>query len=154
MVILFNKSNGWFSMKKLSLLLFFILTMVNLLACSSVLQVTEMDAWLSAKAGNAEPTINVSGNWQDWIYGNYSIMGWGAGYFEQKGSTVSGKLGEYCIKGKVSGNKLYLVLWYQDYIGFTANLELKNDNLLFGNYFYPRDKEQMYPANMLLKRIN
>jgi hypothetical protein len=150
-------SKGEYSMKKFSLLLLVILAIFSLSACSTALQVTEVDEWLSAKAGGTGPTIRVSGEWQDANAVNAfdTFMGWGTGTFEQNGGTVTGNLGQYIIKGKVSGNKLYLVLLYGGSVYYTANLELKKGNKeLSGYYFYPKDKEQMKPYLMSLKRIN
>jgi hypothetical protein len=142
-------------MKKLTLLLLVIPVIFTLAACSSALQVTEVDKWLSTKAGNTAPTISVSGDWQDSVYTDNTFMGWGSGKFEQSGSTVTGNLGLYIVKGMVSGNKLHLVLLTGGSVYYTATLEMKKDNKeLYGNYYYPKDKEQTQPYPMSLKRIN
>ncbi len=56
---------------------------------------------------------------------------------------------DYC------GNKLFLVLMTGGSVYYTATLEMKKDNKeLYGNYYYPKDKEQIQPYPMSLKRIN
>jgi hypothetical protein len=142
-------------MKKFTLLSLVILAFFSLGACSTALQVTEVDKWLSAKAGSTAPVVQVSGEWQDSVYADNTFMGWGAGKFEQSGSTVTGSLGLYIVKGMVSGDKLYLVLMTGGSVYYTATLEMKKDNKeLHGNYYYPKDKEQTQPYLMSLKRIN
>jgi hypothetical protein len=142
-------------MKKFTLLSLVILAIFILGACSTALQVTEVDSWLSAKAGSTAPLIRVSGDWQDAVYADNTFMGWGTGKFEQNGSTVTGNLGQYIIKGMVSGNKLHLVLQTGGSVYYTAVLEMKKDNKeLYGNYYYPKDKEQTQPYLMSLKRTN
>ncbi|RJP76832.1 MAG: hypothetical protein C4522_17385 [Desulfobacteraceae bacterium] len=142
-------------MRRFTLLSLVILVLFSLVACSTALQVTEVDKWLSAKAESTAPSISVTGEWQDSVYADNTFLGWGAGKFEQSGSTVTGNLGQYIIKGMVSGNKLYLVLLTGGSVYYTATLEMKNDNKeLYGNYYYPKDKEQTEPYLMSLKRIN
>ncbi len=142
-------------MNKSILLPLVMLVLFNLVACSTALQVTEVDKWLSTKAGSTAPVVQVSGDWQDSVYADNTFMGWGAGKFEQSGSTVTGNLGLYIVKGMVSGNKLYLVLMTGGSVYYTATLEMKKDNKeLYGNYYYPKDKEQTQPYPMSLKRVN
>ena len=142
-------------MRKFTVLLLVILVFFSLAACSTALQVKEVDKWLSVRAGSTAPSINVSGEWQDSVYADNTFMGWGTGRFEQSGSTVTGNLGQYIIKGMVSGNKLYLVLLTGGTVYYTATLEMKEGKKeLYGNYYYPKDKEQTQPYLMSLKRIN
>ena len=80
------------------------------------------------------------------------MFGWGEGYLKQDQNKVSGAIGNYNIKGIVSGNKVYLVFIYGGSVYYTARLEMI-DGLLVGNYFEADDKEQSngYPTSLARK---
>jgi hypothetical protein len=137
-------------MKK-TMSMWLILPAVLVLSCaSSVLQMSEIDTWLISKAGNDAPTINVSGTWQDMR----KVDNWGNTKFFQNGNTVTGELGDFMVKGMVSGNKLFLVITYSNSVSFTANLEQTKTDELKGSYYYVNDKDQKTPYPMALIKVN
>jgi hypothetical protein len=143
-----RRRDGRISMRRL--ILFSLLIGVSLiLSCSFGLRMAGVDSWLNKVGGTESPTVDISGEWQDT---NTGMMGWGEGYFDQKGRNITGSLGDYVIKGVVSGNTADLVIIYFGSVHFTAKLELIN-NSLRGFYYSYRDEKQSTGYNMALKRI-
>jgi hypothetical protein len=149
-------------MRRLILLLL-ITAILFLLSCrtGSDLRVSEIDPWLNQMAGSIDPTVSISGKWQDSDY-NYDETrfnpfgwgkGWGKGDFEQKGRDITGFLGDYVVKGVISGKEAYLVFTYGGSVYYTTRLELKNDFELIGNYYSSNDRQQSAPYPMALKRV-
>ena len=86
------------------------------------------------------PELNITGKWHDAL--DSGFFGWGEGYLQQEGNKVSGTIGNYTVKGVVSGTIVDLVfLWHGGEIHYTARLEMSKD-LLTGKYFKASDKEQ------------
>lgn len=131
----------------------------NLASCSSALKHKEVDSWLISKAGSEKATINITGSWQDIHKDETSSQpwpgysGWDKGTFEQTGRDVSGTLGNYMIKGIVSGETLVMVLMYGGTPYYMAKLKMKN-NKLSGEYYSSKDRELESPFPMTLKKIN
>lgn len=102
--------------------------------------------WLNKISGSEPPEIDITGKWRD-TQGTGSFT-WGEGHLRQEQNKVSGVIGEYNVIGIVSGKKVYLVFLYRDRVYYTARLEL-SQNLLTGNYFKAKDKEQKkgYPTS-------
>ncbi len=69
------------------------------------------------------------------------LFSWGDGYLHQEQNKISGVIGEFIVKGIVSGKTVYLVFLYNNIAYYTARLEMSRD-LLTGNYFDAGDKEQ------------
>jgi hypothetical protein len=138
-------------MKK-PILLLMLMTAIFLLSCCSTLKVTEIDPWLTAKAGGAKPSIDISGEWQDAINNTNTFISWGSGTLTQTGAKVTGSIGQNGIKGIVAEKTVYLIIYDSYGIKYTAKLELVNDNELFGGYYSSRDKNQTKPLPMNLKR--
>ena len=65
-------------MKKM-MLAFLIVPALFIFACSSALQVTEIDSWLSAKGGGAKASVNITGKWQDSMNESDSFLSLGQG---------------------------------------------------------------------------
>ncbi len=123
------------------------------LSCSiGVLKQNEIEPWLLSVSGNAPAELDISGKWYD-AKGN-KIFGWGEGYFRQEKNKVTGVIGNYNVKGTVSGKHIYLVFIYGGAVYYTARLEMIEDGLLAGNYFDADDKTQSngYPTSLAKAR--
>ncbi len=82
------------------------------------------EAWLSDQI---EPAgLNVGGTWKS--------DDWGNGFLYQNGRTVSGQLGNYSVKGVVSGPRLYLLFRDGDWTYYSAVLDGPNPFVLEGRY--------------------
>jgi hypothetical protein len=125
-----------------------LLTVSLLLVISCALKQKEIDPWLHAISGGKPPEIDISGKWRD-TQGE-GMFTWGEGYLHQEQDRIRGVIGSYSIKGVVSGKMVYLVFLYGNRVYYTARLELLK-NLLTGNYFGARDKEQKkgYPISLV-----
>jgi hypothetical protein len=124
-----------------------------MLSCAiGALKKEELDLWFKTISGNNPPEINIAGKWHD-AKGNYKV-GWGEGYLRQKENKISGAIGNYNVKGVVSGKKVYLVFLYGGFVYYTASLELLEEDLLVGNYFEANDKKQKngYPISLAKTR--
>jgi hypothetical protein len=82
------------------------------------------DAWLSDQM--EPPQIDISGS--------YKSEDWGRSYFSQTGADVRGHLGDYPVKGVVSGNKAYLLVSEGGWYYYSAILEMPRPGLLTGYY--------------------
>jgi hypothetical protein len=82
------------------------------------------DVWLSDQMEPA--AIEVSGT--------YRAEGWGKSYLSQTGRDVRGHLGDYPVRGVVSGSKLYLLVSEGGWYYYSAVLELVRPGLLVGSY--------------------
>ncbi len=102
--------------------------------------------WLNKISGGEPPEINITGKWRD-AQGTGAFT-WGEGHLRQEQNKVTGAIGDYNIIGIVSGKRVYLVFLYKNSVYYTARLEMSN-NLLIGNYFKGKDKEQKkgYPTS-------
>lgn len=80
--------------------------------------------WLASKT--AKPDVDVTGAW-------YS-QEWGDAKFKQEAKNVTGTLGDYPVKGVVSGNDLYLFMYSGDKIHYFAELKAADKNTLKGLY--------------------
>ncbi len=107
--------------------------------------------WLNKISGGEPPEINITGKWRD-AQGTGTFT-WGEGHLRQEQNKVTGTIGDYNIIGIVSGKRVYLVFLYKNSVYYTARLEMSQD-LLTGNYFKARDKEQKkgYPTSFVLMK--
>lgn len=80
--------------------------------------------WLASKTDKTE--MNVSGSWMS--------PEWGDGKLIQQGKNVTGTLGDYPVKGVVSGNDLYLLMYSGDKIHYFAELKAADKNTFKGLY--------------------
>jgi len=80
--------------------------------------------WLASKT--AKPDMDVSGVW-------FSPE-WGSANFKQEGRNITGTLGDYPVKGVVSGNDLYLLMYSGDKIHYFAELKAADKNTFKGQY--------------------
>ena len=81
--------------------------------------------WLDTKT--AQPEIDVSGIWNSPEWGSEAK-------FKQKGNEVTGTLGGYPVRGVVSGNRLYLLMYSAEKIHYSADLKTSDQNTLTGVY--------------------
>jgi hypothetical protein len=129
---------------------FLTLSLIFVISCTSVptLKQNEIDPWLNTISGGKLPEIEITGKWRD--KQGIGLYTWGQGYLHQEQNKISGVIGDYDIKGVVSGKIVYLVFLNDDTVYYTARLEMVN-NLLTGNYFKANDKEQKkgYPASFV-----
>jgi hypothetical protein len=121
------------------------LSLVLVISCA--LKQKEIDPWLNTISGGNPPEIDITGKWRD---AGGGWFGWGEGYLHQEQNKISGTIGDYNIKGVVSGKTVYLVFLYGGAVYYTARLEMFQD-LLTGNYFSAKDKEQKkgYPTSFV-----
>ena len=132
---------------KLLTLLFLALSLVIVVSSTSQAAKEEDPwIWLNKLSGGEPPEIDVTGKWRDTE--GTSTFSWGEGYLRQEQSKINGVIGDYKVIGVVSGKKAYLVFLYKDRVYYSARLEMSN-NLLTGNYFNGKDKEQKkgYPTS-------
>lgn len=141
-------------MKKIMYAYTMLMVFLPLMACSTALTKAEIDPWLQEVAEDKTPAINIEGRWQDAEANPDTPFGWGRGYFEQEGNEVKGSLGNYNVKGKVSGDTVYLVFLSAGEVYHTARLEKKKDDILRGDYFYSDDTEQENGTPMALERAD
>jgi hypothetical protein len=128
-------------------IVFLTLSLIFVISCGhGILKQNETDLWLNTISGGKPHEIDVSGKWYD--AQRSTFFGWGEGYLRQEQNKISGAIGNYNIKGLVSGKTVYLVFLYAGTIYYTARLEMFQD-LLTGNYFKASDKEQTkgYPTS-------
>ena len=120
------------------------LSLIFVISCA--LKQKEIDPWLNTISGGKPSEINITGKWRD-TQGTGTFT-WGEGHLRQEQNKVSGVITNYNIIGIVSGKKVYLVFLYRDRVYYTARLEMSQD-LLTGNYFKAKDKEQKkgYPTS-------
>jgi hypothetical protein len=133
---------------------FFTLSIIFVISCASgALRQKEVDPWLNwldTISGGKPPEIDITGRWRD-TQGT-GFFTWGEGYLRQEQDKISGAIGDYNIKGVVSGKIVYLVFMYGGRVYYTARLEMFQD-LLTGNYFKANDKKQIkgYPISLAKK---
>ncbi len=109
----------------------------------------QIDPWLNTISGGKPSEIDVTGRWRD-IQGS-GLFTWGEGYLRQEQGKVSGAIGEYHIKGVVSGKIVYLVFLSQGHAIYSARLEMFQD-LLTGSYFDANDRRQMKGSPISLEK--
>lgn len=103
------------------------------------------EAWLNARRGTA--SASVSGAWES-VSDN-----WGSIRFIQNGSSISGAIGSYSVKGVMNGNRAYLLLTSNGWIYYTAILS-RSGNALVGFYSPSVPFSTSDQAAMNLKRVN
>ncbi len=82
------------------------------------------EKWLNSKQGN--PEVNISGAWVS--------PEWGVGKFEQNEREITGTLGDYPVKGVVSGSNIYLLMFWGDKVDYSAELKALDSNTFQGSY--------------------
>lgn len=80
--------------------------------------------WLASKTDKTE--MNVSGSWMSPEWGDAKLI--------QQGRNIAGTLGDYPVKGTVSGNDLYLLMYSGDKIHYFAELKAADNNTFKGLY--------------------
>jgi hypothetical protein len=81
------------------------------------------EKWLDSKQN--KPEIDVSGTW--------TSPEWGIAMLKQEGREVVGMLGDYPVKGVVSGWGIYLLMYSGDTVDYVAQL-IGDKNTFQGNY--------------------
>lgn len=82
------------------------------------------EIWLSDQM--FPPEVDVSGT--------YRTPGWGTSLLVQNGRDVRGHLGDYPVKGVVSGKRVYLLVSDGGWYYYSAILEVPREGLLVGYY--------------------
>jgi hypothetical protein len=82
------------------------------------------DSWLSDQTAPAE--VNISGNWRS--------RDWGNAFITQSGNHLQGYIGDYAIKGVVSGRKAYIILKSGGWNYYSVILEPAGPDMLLGSY--------------------
>jgi hypothetical protein len=125
--------------------LFLTLSLIFVISCA--LKQKEIDPWLNTISSGKPPEIDITGKWRD-TQGS-GFFTWGEGYLRQERNKISGVIGDYNIKGVVSGKIVYLVFLSRGTVYYTARLEVFQD-LLTGNYFKANDRKQTkgYPMSL------
>lgn len=82
------------------------------------------DRWLSDQLEPA--AINVTGNWLS--------DDWGRAELVQSGRRISGRLGDYDVRGVASGNRAYLLIASGEWYYYSAILEMPRPGLLSGRF--------------------
>jgi hypothetical protein len=113
-----NSRNDYF---RIILVVFFGLLLVS---CQVGLPMVEGTKWLDSK--NDRPEINISGMW--------TSPEWGAATFKQEGKDITGVLGDYPVRGVVSGDRIYLLMYYDDKVDYFAELNA-SDNKTFKGFY-------------------
>ena len=106
---------------------------LSLCGCATILNWFDLRAnqhnargeeWLSDQTLPAE--INISGS--------YHSPEWGDSFFYQIGRQVRGHLGDYPVKGVVSGRRAYLLVSDSGWYYYSAILQQPRPGVLFGYY--------------------
>lgn len=82
------------------------------------------DRWLSDQT--QPPALRMAGTW--------TSQDWGRATFRQSGRIVEGSLGDYDVRGVVSGRRAYLLLSYADWNYYSVILEEVHPGTLAGNF--------------------
>lgn len=80
--------------------------------------------WLQNQSNS--PQIDVVGIWQSDV--------WGGAQLTQSGRSISGSMGNYTVRGRVSGARAYLLLESGGWVYYTAVLARPNPSTLTGWY--------------------
>jgi len=83
------------------------------------------DDWLQASS-TSSPQINVTGSW--------TVSGWGGAALKQTGREIVGELGNYQVKGVVSGYRAYLALYDSGWVYYTMIIKKPSSSKLEGVY--------------------
>jgi hypothetical protein len=140
-------------MKKLMLAVLIVSSLLFISCASTPAKVTQNVSWLDSKAGGPDASMNITGTWTDALNSSDSFMSWGQGELTQEGNNVTGNISTYVIKGIVTGKTIYLVLYNGNKVDYTARLEPKGDNEIYGNYYKAYDKDQTKPIPMSFRKI-
>jgi hypothetical protein len=97
---------------------FVVLSVIFVISCA--INQKEVDPWLNTVSGGRPPEIDITGRWQDTKGGGF--FAWGEGHLRQEENRISGTIGDYDIKGVVSGKMVYLVFMYRGTVYYTAHV--------------------------------
>jgi hypothetical protein len=97
---------------------------ISLFFISCGVPMTKGEKWLYSKKEN--PEINISGTWVS--------PEWGVATFKQENKDVTGSLGDYPVKGIVSGNTIYLLMYSGKRVHYSAELKASDNNTFKGVY--------------------
>ena len=97
---------------------------ISLLLMSCGVSMTKGEEWLYSKKEN--PEINISGTWVS--------PEWGNATFKQENKDVTGSLGDYPVKGVVSGTTVYLLMYSGKRVHYSAELKASDNNTFKGVY--------------------
>ncbi|MCX7868484.1 MAG: hypothetical protein N2322_00905 [Terrimicrobiaceae bacterium] len=80
------------------------------------------DTWLSDQMESAQITVS----------GTYRVPGWGQAFLDQQGRNVRGYVGDYPVRGVVSGTKAYLLRMESGWYRYSMILEMPRPGVLVG----------------------
>jgi hypothetical protein len=96
-----------------------------LASCAMGVAMNAGKKWLDSK--NDRPEINISGIW--------ASPEWGAVILKQEKKDIVGVVGDYPVRGVVSGNSIYLLMLYKDdSVHYFAELKASDNNTFKGFY--------------------
>jgi hypothetical protein len=116
-----------------------------LMSCGGM-AMTKGQNWLDSKKNN--PDINVSGTW--------TSPEWGTARFKQENRNVDGVLGDYPVKGVVSGVSIYLLMYSGSKVDYSAELQALDNNTfkgIYSKYATVDEAETTNKRQMNLKRV-
>jgi hypothetical protein len=96
----------------------------GLFLASCAVPMVEGQKWLDSR--NDKPEISISGVW--------TSPEWGIAIFKQDGKDITGMLGDYAVKGVVSGNVISLLMYHNDGVYYFAELQALDNNTCSGFY--------------------
>ncbi len=117
---------------------------VGLFLMSCGVAMTKGQVWLDSKKDN--PELNVSGTW--------TSPEWGTARLKQEGRNVEGVLGDYPVKGVVSGYSIYLLMYSGTKADYSAELKALDNDTFKGSYSkYSIVEESSSKRPINLKRV-
>ena len=124
----------------------------GLFLVSCGMAMTKGQTWLDSKKGN--PEINVTGTWMSPEWGTATFKQWGSAKLNQENRNVEGVLGDYPVRGVVSGNTISLLMYSGQKVDYSAELKASDNNTLKGFYSkYAIVDESTSKRPMSLKRV-
>ena len=101
-----------------------VLLLVSAVLSACGVAMTEGEKWLDSQKD--APEMNIAGMWDS--------PEWGKANFKQEKREISGMLGDYPVRGVVSGNNLYLLMYAGDKVHYSAKLKASDENTFQGSY--------------------
>ncbi len=127
-----------------------VILFLGLFLVSCATPIVQGEKWLDSKKD--KPEIDIAGTW--------TSPEWGAAALKQQGREITGALGDYPVKGVVSGSSVYLLMYSGDKVDYFAELKAIDKNTFQGSYskyktvdeIRKEDPASLKPIN--LKRVS
>ncbi len=118
---------------------------LGLFLVSCATPMVQGEKWLDSKKD--KPEIDIAGTW--------ACPEWGAAAFKQQGREITGALGDYPVKGVVSGSSVYLLMYSGDKVDYFAELKAIDKDTFQGSYSKYKTVEEIRKEDpTFLKPIN